>query len=75
MPNILSDDLVEYADGTKATVEQMSKDISSFLAWVSEPSLEARHKMGFRVILYLVVLAGLVYLSMNRLWSRIESKK
>jgi len=53
----------------------MSKDISSFLAWVSEPSLEARHKMGFRVILYLVVLAGLVYLSMNRLWSRIESKK
>ena len=75
MPNILSDDLVEYADGTKATVEQMSKDISSFLAWVSEPSLEARHKIGFRVILYLVVLAGLVYLSMNRLWSRIESKK
>jgi ubiquinol-cytochrome c reductase cytochrome c1 subunit len=75
MPNILSDDLVEYADGTKATVEQMAKDVSSFLTWVSEPSLEARHKIGFRVILYLVVLAGLVYLSMNRLWSRIESKK
>ena len=75
MPNILSDDLVEYSDGTKATVEQMSKDVSSFLTWVAEPSLEARHKIGFRVILYLVVLAGLVYLSMNRLWSRIESKK
>ena len=75
MPNMLSDDLVEYADGTKATTEQMAKDVSSFLTWVSEPSLEARHKMGFRVILYLVVLAGLVYLSMNRLWSRIESKK
>jgi cytochrome c1 len=53
----------------------MAKDVSSFLTWVSEPSLEARHKIGFRVILYLVVLAGLVYLSMNRLWSRIESKK
>ena len=75
MPNILSDYLVEYSDGTKATVEQMSKDVSSFLTWVAEPSLEARHKIGFRVILYLVVLAGLVYLSMNRLWSRIESKK
>ena len=72
---MLSDDLVEYADGTKATTEQMAKDVSSFLTWVSEPSLEARHKIGFRVILYLVVLAGLVYLSMNRLWSRIESKK
>ena len=75
MPNMLSDDLVEYSDGTKATVEQMSKDVSSFLTWVAEPSLEVRHKIGFRVILYLVILAGLVYLSINRLWSRIESKK
>ena len=75
MPNMLSDDLVEYSDGTKATIKQMSKDVSSFLTWAAEPSLEARHKMGFRVILYLVILAGLVYLSINRLWSRIESKK
>ncbi len=75
MSNVLSDDLVEYNDGTKATVEQMSKDVSSFLTWAAEPSLEARHKMGFRVILYLIILATLVYFSMNRLWSRIESKK
>ena len=75
MPNVLSDDLIEYADGTKATVEQMSKDVSSFLTWAAEPSLEARHKMGFKVILYLAILAFLVYLSMNRLWSRIETKQ
>ena len=74
MPNVLFDDLVEYADGTKATKEQMSKDISSFLTWVSEPSLEIRHKLGFKVILFLIILAVLVYFSMNRLWSRIESK-
>ena len=74
MPNVLFDDLVEYADGTKATKEQMSKDISSFLTWASEPSLESRHKLGFKVILYLIVLGVLVYFSMNRLWSRIESK-
>ena len=54
MPNVLFDDLVEYADGTKATKEQMSKDISSFLTWVSEPSLETRHKLGFKVILFSV---------------------
>ena len=74
MPNVLFDDLVEYVDGTKATKEQMSKDISSFLTWVSEPSLESRHKLGFKVILFLIILAVLVYFSMNRLWSRIESK-
>ena len=74
MPNVLLEDIVEYADGTKATVEQMSKDISVFLAWAAEPSLEARHKMGYKVILYLFILTLLVYFSMNRLWSRIESE-
>ena len=75
MPNVLSNGLVAYADGTESSVEQMSKDVSSFLTWVSEPSLESRHKIGFRVILYLIILAILVYFSMNRLWSRIETKK
>ena len=74
MPNVLSEDIVEYADGTKATVEQMSKDISVFLAWAAEPSLEARHKMGYKVILYLFILTLLVYFSMKKLWSRIESE-
>jgi ubiquinol-cytochrome c reductase cytochrome c1 subunit len=74
MPNILSDGLLDYADGTEATTQQMAKDISIFLTWASEPSLEARHKIGFKVILYLIILAGLVYFSMKKLWSRIESK-
>ncbi|MDC0163392.1 cytochrome c1 [Candidatus Pelagibacter sp.] len=70
----LSDDIVEYSDGTKATTEQMAKDIVSFLMWASEPHLEQRHKIGFRVILYLIVLSALVYFSMKKIWSRIESK-
>ena len=74
MPNALSDGLLDYADGTEATVQQMAKDVTSFLTWASEPSLEARHKIGFKVILYLIILAFLVYLSMKKLWSRIESE-
>ena len=75
MPNILSDGLLDYADGTEATMQQMAKDVATFLTWASEPSLEARHKIGFKVILYLIILAGLVYLSMKKLWSRIETKE
>ena len=75
MPNMLSDGLLSYADGTDATVDQMAKDIAAFLTWASEPSLEARHKIGFKVILYLIVLGILVYFSMKRLWSRIETKE
>jgi len=74
MASPLDDDIVEYADGTKATVDQMAKDVTTFLQWTAEPHLETRHKMGFRVIIYLTVLTILVYFSMKKIWSRIETK-
>ena len=70
----LSDGIVEYSDGTNASVEQMSKDVTTFLMWAAEPSLEARHQMGFKAILYLIILTTLVYFSMKRIWSRIETE-
>ena len=74
MANQLSDGLIEYSDGTKATVEQMSKDVTTFLMWAAEPHLESRHQMGFKAIVYLIILTILVYFSMKRIWSRIETK-
>ncbi len=74
MAEPLSDDLIEYSDGTKATKEQMAKDVTTFLMWAAEPHLEARHRMGFKAILYLIILTILVYLSMKKIWSRIESE-
>jgi len=74
MANQLSDGLVEYGDGTSATVEQMSKDVTTFLMWAAEPHLEARHRMGFKSIVYLIILTILVYFSMKRIWSRVETE-
>ena len=74
MPNPLSEDLIEYNDGTKATNEQMAKDVVTFLAWAAEPHLEARHRIGFKAIIYLIILTLLAYFSMKRVWSRIEPK-
>jgi ubiquinol-cytochrome c reductase cytochrome c1 subunit len=70
----LSDGIIEYLDGTNASVEQMSKDVTTFLMWAAEPSLEARHQMGFKAIVYLIILTILVYFSMKRIWSRIETE-
>ena len=70
----LSDGIIEYGDGTKASVEQMSKDVTSFLMWAAEPHLEARHKMGFKAIVYLIILTTLVYFSMKKIWSRVKSE-
>ena len=74
MAQPLSDGLIEYNDGTVASKEQMAKDVTTFLMWTAEPHLEARHKMGFKAILYLIILTILVYFSMKKIWSRIESE-
>jgi len=74
MPKPLSDDLVEYADGTPATEAQMAKDITTFLSWAAEPELETRHKTGVKVLIYLILLSVLVFLSMKKIWSRVDPK-
>ncbi len=73
MSNQLSEGLVEYSDGTNASVEQMAKDVSTFLMWTAEPHLETRHRMGFKAIVYLIILTTLVYFSMKRIWSRVKT--
>ena len=74
MSNPLSEDIIEYSDGTKASIDQMAKDVPTFLTWAGEPHLEARHKLGFKVIIFLIILSVLVYFSMKRIWSRIDTE-
>ena len=71
----LSDGLVEYTDGTQATTAQIAKDVTNFLVWVSEPHLESQHRMGFKAIIYLIILLTLVYMSKQKVWLRFSSKK
>lgn len=72
MPPQLSDDRVEYMDGTKATKEQIAEDVAHFLAWASDPKLENRKSLGFVVMLYLFGLALLVYFSYKQIWRNVE---
>ena len=70
----LTEDLVEYSDGTEASVDQMARDVTTFLSWAAEPELEERHRTGIKVMIYLILLTVLVYLSMRKIWSRIDSE-
>ncbi|MGH6763448.1 MAG: cytochrome c1 [Phyllobacterium sp.] len=65
----ISDDQVTYDDGSPQTVDQYSKDVSAFLMWAAEPHLEARKKTGFRVMIFLILFAGLVYVAKRKIWS------
>jgi len=72
MPPPLNADQVKYADGTPASVPQMAHDVVAFLSWAAEPTLEQRHRIGFKVILFLVVATGVFYAAKRKVWSRVH---
>ena len=67
-----AEDGVEYTDGTKATVAQMSWDVVNFLQWAAEPEMEQRKKMGFKVVLFLIIFSAILYAAKRKLWSTID---
>lgn len=71
MPKPLSDGQVEYSDGSPQTVDQYSQDVSAFMMWVAEPHLDARKRIGFQVMIFLIVLSGLLYFTKKKIWSKI----
>jgi cytochrome c1 len=72
MPQPLSDGAVDYTDGTPTDLRQLARDVTTFLVWAAEPKLEARKRAGFQVMIYLVLLAGLLYFTTKKLWTGVE---
>jgi len=68
-PPLTTDGQLTYADGTKATVPQMAHDVVTFLSWAAEPNLNERHRMGAKVILFLVIAAAVFYAAKRRVWA------
>jgi len=68
MPKPLSDGQVEYTDATPATVDQYGRDVAAFLMWAAEPTLDARKRLGFQVMIFLIVLTGFLYFTKKRVW-------
>jgi cytochrome c1 len=71
MPKPLSDGQIDYSDGSPTTVQQYAKDISAFLMWTAEPKLEERKRTGFRVVIFLILFAGLLYYTKKKVWAEI----
>jgi ubiquinol-cytochrome c reductase cytochrome c1 subunit len=78
MPPPLSDGAVTYGEGEEGetpvpqTADQYARDVSAFLMWVAEPHMVDRKEAGFRVILFLILFAGLMWVVKRRVWSRVE---
>jgi ubiquinol-cytochrome c reductase cytochrome b/c1 subunit len=72
MPKPMEDGRVTYEDGSPQTLAQYSKDVSAFLAWAAEPHLEARKRLGFQVMIFLLIFAGLMYFTKKKVWKQVE---
>ncbi len=72
MPPPLQDGQVKYDDGSPETVAQYSKDVAAFLMWAAEPHLDARKRIGFQVMVFLLVFAGLMYFTKKKVWSAVH---
>lgn len=72
MPEPIFDDSVEYDDDTEPTLDNYARDVSAFMMWTAEPKLEARHMMGFKVVLFLLIFAGLLYATKRKVWAAVH---
>ena len=66
---LTSEGQVTYSDGTKPTVDQMSKDVAAFLVWTAEPKLEKRKQTGWVVLGFLLFAAVLAYMAYRNVWA------
>ena len=60
-----------FDDGTPPTTDQEAKDVSAFLAWAAEPHQTERKQIGLGVLIYLIIFAGILYLSYRRIWKNV----
>jgi ubiquinol-cytochrome c reductase cytochrome b/c1 subunit len=69
MPQPLTKGQVTYDDGSPATLEQYSKDVTTFLMWAAEPHMEARKQLGLQVFVFLVIFTLLLYFTKKKVWA------
>lgn len=74
-PPLIMDEQVEYTDGTEATIDQMAQDVSAFLTWTAEPTMEKRKQTGWPVLGFLLFATILAYLAKKQIWSAMKPKK
>jgi ubiquinol-cytochrome c reductase cytochrome c1 subunit len=73
-PPLTTDGQVTYADGTEATVEQMSTDVAAFLTWTAEPTLIKRRETGWPVLGFLLFATVLAWFAKKSIWAAVKPK-
>ncbi|XP_077581574.1 cytochrome c1, heme protein, mitochondrial [Stigmatopora nigra] len=68
-------EILEYEDGTPATMSQVAKDVCTFLRWASEPEHDQRKRMGLKLLMGSAILVPLLYYMKRHRWAVLKSRK
>uniref|UniRef100_A0A8C7H2Z3 Cytochrome c1, heme protein, mitochondrial n=1 Tax=Oncorhynchus kisutch TaxID=8019 RepID=A0A8C7H2Z3_ONCKI len=68
-------EILEFEDGTPATMSQVAKDVCTFLRWAAEPEHDQRKRMGLKLLMGSAILVPLVYYMKRHRWSVLKSRK
>ncbi|HEX8486213.1 cytochrome c1 [Sphingomonas sp.] len=71
-PPLGAEGQVAYTDGTKATPDQMARDVAAFLTWTAEPNLEARHGAGLAAVIFLLIFCFLAWGAYQNVWRGVK---
>ena len=72
MPPPLHEGQVAYADGTPASIDQMSTDVTTFLTYAANPEMEQRKRLGVKAVVFLTLLTGVTYAVKRRVWADVH---
>ncbi|XP_071785334.1 cytochrome c1, heme protein, mitochondrial-like isoform X2 [Asterias amurensis] len=75
MAPALYNEIIEYEDGTPATLSQLAKDVATFLRWAAEPEHDQRKRMGLKALMILSMALGASYYIKRQKWSVLKSRK
>ncbi len=72
MAQPMHDGQVTYADGTKPTVDQMPRDVATFLTFIANPEMEQRKRMGVKIVLFLARMTVVTYAVKRQIWADVH---
>jgi ubiquinol-cytochrome c reductase cytochrome c1 subunit len=58
--------------GAVGTADQNARDLAAFLTWTAEPTMDQRKRVGWQVMLFLLITSILLYIGKKRLWAKLH---
>lgn len=75
MPQQLRPGVLTFDDGTEASISQLAKDVTTFLSWAAEPTMDERKRLGLKFMFLTTLMAVPMLYWKKHKWSTVKTRK